>query len=236
MFCIRRMLIYLYFTILSCPCHFSVAYRDTPRKRAGAVSGSSGAGRLNTTTSGFSAEPQLEEVVDENFPVRGSARLMIKFTETKHFSLCKLWVLWQTSGTSQLSCMTIEWRSSVVTIFGTSAAFWLTCVSFTATGDPECTWQDSGRQVAAGETRRKHQQNPSQVRSPLCCAVVSGFDNLLLFSSALCCDFLFFDCLILNFSDPMPQTAKASSSTVEADQSIDEILGLQVPDKLVYYN
>lgn len=29
-------------------------------------------------------------------------------------------------------------------------------------------------------------------------------------------------------SDPMPQTSKASASTVEADQSIDEILGLQV--------
>lgn len=43
-------------------------------------------------------------------------------------------------------------------------------------------------------------------------------------------------CFILNLSDPMPQTAKASSSTVEADQSIDEILGLQVPEKLVYHN
>lgn len=76
--------------ILSCPCHFTVAFRDTPRKRAGAVSGSSGASRFNTTASGFSAEPQLEEVVDENFPVRGSARLMIKFTKTKHFSLYKI--------------------------------------------------------------------------------------------------------------------------------------------------
>lgn len=28
----------------------------------------------------------------------------------------------------------------------------------------------------------------------------------------------------------MPQTPKDPSSTVEADQSIDEILGLQVPD------
>lgn len=85
MFCITRTLIFLYFVmlVLSCPCHFSVDFRDTPRKRAGAVSGSSG----------FSAEPQLEEVVDENFPVRSSARLMSKFTKTKHFSLCKLWVL-----------------------------------------------------------------------------------------------------------------------------------------------
>lgn len=29
-------------------------------------------------------------------------------------------------------------------------------------------------------------------------------------------------------SEPVPQVSKATSSTVEADQSIDEILGLQV--------
>lgn len=32
----------------------------------------------------------------------------------------------------------------------------------------------------------------------------------------------------LYISEPTPQASKASSSTVEADQSIDEILGLQV--------
>ncbi|XP_076591866.1 protein NPAT [Chaetodon auriga] len=41
---------------------------DTPRKRGGAVSGSSGPGRCATTASSLNAEPQPEEAVDENFP------------------------------------------------------------------------------------------------------------------------------------------------------------------------
>ncbi|KAM9359134.1 protein NPAT [Symphorus nematophorus] len=41
---------------------------DTPRKRGGAVSGSSGPGRCATTATTLNAEPQPEEVVDENFP------------------------------------------------------------------------------------------------------------------------------------------------------------------------
>ncbi|XP_041851370.1 protein NPAT [Melanotaenia boesemani] len=41
---------------------------ETPRKRSGAVSGSSGPPRSATTVSSVSAEPQPEEVVDENFP------------------------------------------------------------------------------------------------------------------------------------------------------------------------
>jgi len=36
------------------------------------------------------------------------------------------------------------------------------------------------------------------------------------------------DCVVTTTSDLTPQTAKASCSTVEPDQSIDEILGLQV--------
>lgn len=48
----------------------SVAFRDTPRKRGGAVSGSSSLARCATPAAGVSAEPQLEEAVDENFPVR----------------------------------------------------------------------------------------------------------------------------------------------------------------------
>ncbi|XP_030601284.1 protein NPAT-like [Archocentrus centrarchus] len=41
---------------------------DTPRKRSGALSGSSVPGRSATTANSISAEPQPEEVVDENFP------------------------------------------------------------------------------------------------------------------------------------------------------------------------
>ncbi|XP_027136368.1 protein NPAT isoform X2 [Larimichthys crocea] len=41
---------------------------DTPRKRGGAVSGSSGLARCATTASSLNAEPQPEEAVDENFP------------------------------------------------------------------------------------------------------------------------------------------------------------------------
>lgn len=48
---------------------FSAACRDTPRKRSGAPSGSSGPGRGPMTVSNLGAEPQPEEVVDENFPV-----------------------------------------------------------------------------------------------------------------------------------------------------------------------
>lgn len=47
----------------------SVVFRDTPRKRGGPVAGSSGAARFSSSTGSSSAEPQLEEVVDENFPV-----------------------------------------------------------------------------------------------------------------------------------------------------------------------
>ncbi|XP_078479914.1 protein NPAT-like [Lampetra planeri] len=41
---------------------------DTPRKRSGAVSASSGTGRSTTSVSNLTAEQQPEEVVDENFP------------------------------------------------------------------------------------------------------------------------------------------------------------------------
>ncbi|XP_019720563.1 protein NPAT isoform X2 [Hippocampus comes] len=41
---------------------------DTPRKRSGALGGSSGASKHSTPASNVTAEPQLEEVVDENFP------------------------------------------------------------------------------------------------------------------------------------------------------------------------
>nr|XP_046246230.1 protein NPAT isoform X2 [Scatophagus argus] len=99
---------------------------DTPRKRGGAVSGSSGVGRCATATPGFNAEPQLEEAVDENFP-----QLVIQNARDK--------------------------------ILG-----------------------DRSLQEKLAENINK-----------------------------------------ILASDPMPQTSKTSSSTVEADQSIDEILGLQ---------
>ncbi|XP_051934313.1 protein NPAT isoform X2 [Hippocampus zosterae] len=41
---------------------------DTPRKRSAALGGSSGPGKHSTPASNVTAEPQLEEVVDENFP------------------------------------------------------------------------------------------------------------------------------------------------------------------------
>ncbi|XP_026153752.1 protein NPAT [Mastacembelus armatus] len=41
---------------------------DTPRKRSGALGGSTGTGRSTTAVSSLNAEPQPEEVVDENFP------------------------------------------------------------------------------------------------------------------------------------------------------------------------
>ncbi|KAM6933161.1 protein NPAT [Xenentodon cancila] len=41
---------------------------DTPRKRSGALSGSSGPSKSTMTTSSVNAEPQPEEIVDENFP------------------------------------------------------------------------------------------------------------------------------------------------------------------------
>ncbi|KAL3992133.1 ubiquitin-conjugating enzyme E2 G1 [Sarotherodon galilaeus] len=41
---------------------------DTPRKRSGALSGASAPGRSATAAGSSSAEPQPEEVVDENFP------------------------------------------------------------------------------------------------------------------------------------------------------------------------
>lgn len=50
---------------------FAAFSRDTPRKRAGAASVPSATNRCSTAASGSSADPQLEEVVDENFPVSG---------------------------------------------------------------------------------------------------------------------------------------------------------------------
>uniref|UniRef100_A0A3Q1FZG1 Protein NPAT n=2 Tax=Acanthochromis polyacanthus TaxID=80966 RepID=A0A3Q1FZG1_9TELE len=41
---------------------------DNPRKRSGALGGSSGAGRSATTAGSLNSEPQPEEVVNENFP------------------------------------------------------------------------------------------------------------------------------------------------------------------------
>ncbi|XP_029372824.1 protein NPAT isoform X2 [Echeneis naucrates] len=99
---------------------------DTPRKRSGALSGSSGPGRSAAAVSVVNAEPQAEEVVDENFP-----QLVIQNARDK--------------------------------ILG-----------------------DRSLQEKLAENINKILAN-----------------------------------------EPVPQTSKASSTTVEADQSIDEILGLQ---------
>ncbi|XP_044057155.1 protein NPAT isoform X2 [Siniperca chuatsi] len=99
---------------------------DTPRKRGGAPSGSSGPGRCAMMASGLNAEPQPEEAVDENFP-----QLVIQNARDK--------------------------------ILG-----------------------DRSLQEKLAENINK-----------------------------------------ILASDPLPQTSKASTSTMEADPSIDEILGLQ---------
>lgn len=57
----------------------SAAFRDTPRKRSGALSGSSGPSRSAPTVSSLNPEPQPEEVVDENFPVSKSVSLLLGF-------------------------------------------------------------------------------------------------------------------------------------------------------------
>lgn len=49
---------------------FATVCRDTPRKRAGAAAVASATSRSVAIVSGGSTDPQLEEVVDENFPVR----------------------------------------------------------------------------------------------------------------------------------------------------------------------
>ncbi|XP_072248834.1 protein NPAT [Leuresthes tenuis] len=99
---------------------------ETPRKRSGALSGSSGPGRSAATVSSLDAEPQPEEAVDENFP-----QLVIQNARDK--------------------------------ILGDRAL------------------------------QEKLAENINKILA----------------------------------NEPAPQTSKASSSTVEADQSIDEILGLQ---------
>lgn len=58
------------------PIIFSAAFRDTPRKRAGAQSGSS------ASVSAPNVEPQPEEAVDENFPVSTSVRSVFTHTMT----------------------------------------------------------------------------------------------------------------------------------------------------------
>ncbi|KAM7399539.1 hypothetical protein PAMP_018805 [Pampus punctatissimus] len=57
---------------------------ETPRKRSGAPSGSSGPGRSSVTVSNVGGtEPQPEEVVDENFPVNQINNLLYKMHVTR---------------------------------------------------------------------------------------------------------------------------------------------------------
>lgn len=77
----------------------SAAFRDTPRKRAGtgtgtgAGTGSSTPGRYATTSGGIAAEPQLEEAVDESFPVSRSYFVSTFCTDTVIRGLVN-WVNW----------------------------------------------------------------------------------------------------------------------------------------------
>lgn len=90
-FCVRFHFIGL---VLFCSSHVHVAaksiicfavFRDTPRKRGGATSGSSGPGRCAITASSFSAEPQPEEAVDGNFPVSRSEFAVLVSLTQRHF-------------------------------------------------------------------------------------------------------------------------------------------------------
>ncbi|XP_040903087.1 protein NPAT [Toxotes jaculatrix] len=97
---------------------------DTPRKRSGALSGSSGPGRSATTTTSLTAEPQPEEVVDENFPqlviqnardkILGDRSLQEKLAE----NINKILANEPTPQTVKASSATVEADQSIDEILG----------------------------------------------------------------------------------------------------------------------
>uniref|UniRef100_A0AAQ6ICV3 Protein NPAT C-terminal domain-containing protein n=1 Tax=Anabas testudineus TaxID=64144 RepID=A0AAQ6ICV3_ANATE len=97
---------------------------ETPRKRSGAQSGSSGSGRSATTVCSLNAEPQPEEVVDENFPqlviqnardkILGDRLLQEKLAE----NINKILANEPTPQTSKTSSSTVEADQSIDEILG----------------------------------------------------------------------------------------------------------------------
>ncbi|XP_056230773.1 protein NPAT [Seriola aureovittata] len=97
---------------------------DTPRKRSGALSVSSGPGRSATTVTTVNAEPQPEEVVDENFPqlviqnardkILGDRSLQEKLAE----NINKILANEPTPQTSKASLTTMEADQSIDEILG----------------------------------------------------------------------------------------------------------------------
>lgn len=97
---------------------------DTPRRRGGAQSGTSGPGRSATAASSVSAEPEPEEVVDENFPqlviqnardkILGDRSLQEKLAE----NINKILANEPTPQTSKASSATMETDQSIDEILG----------------------------------------------------------------------------------------------------------------------
>ncbi|XP_028276311.1 protein NPAT [Parambassis ranga] len=97
---------------------------DTPRKRSGAISGSSGPGRSVTTVSSISTETETEEAVDENFPqlviqnardkILGDRSLQEKLAE----NINKILANEPTPQASKVSSSTMEADQSIDEILG----------------------------------------------------------------------------------------------------------------------
>ncbi|XP_039987129.1 protein NPAT [Xiphias gladius] len=97
---------------------------DTPRKRSGALSGSSGPSRSAPTVSSLNPEPQPEEVVDENFPqlviqnardkILGDRSLQEKLAE----NINRILASEPTPQTSKASSATVEADQSIDEILG----------------------------------------------------------------------------------------------------------------------
>lgn len=97
---------------------------DSPRRRGSGQTGSSGTGRSTMTVSSFAAEPQPEEVVDENFPqlviqnarekILGDRSLQEKLAE----NINKILASDPTPQTSKPSCGAVEPDQSIDEILG----------------------------------------------------------------------------------------------------------------------
>ncbi|XP_071375012.1 protein NPAT [Centroberyx affinis] len=97
---------------------------DSPRRRGSGLSGSSGTGRSTMTVSSLAAEPQPEEVVDENFPqlviqnarekILGDRSLQEKLAE----NINKILASDPSPQTSKASCSTVEPDQSIDEILG----------------------------------------------------------------------------------------------------------------------
>lgn len=142
---------------------------------------SSGPSRSTVAVGSFNAEPQPEEIVDENFPVSVSV-ISVKFLsqwpwcflhrkvgwiDEAHLMHNSTWSLKELSAFFGLFvCFALIFyvMSLGTKVFQTSLLTLMNISIFTATCDPKCTWQDFRGQVVAREACWKHQQNPCQVR------------------------------------------------------------------------